>query len=359
MKTMLYWDEQKKFDAAFAPSASQRLWYINTLSGMSGVSKRKPSFQTFAYRLGPARAKKALVCISGTHGVEGYGGSLAQRAWAECFIWKPLPPDTAAYFIFALNAYGMACARRVDTGNVDVNRNGAVYSVPRNRTYATLAPLINPEEWTPEHAQALRTEVAKHPEIIRGIARGQSEYPEGLFYSGRGRCWSIRILESLAKQELFAAEHLAVVDFHTGLGEYGFTELICPWPEDSAEFRRAKQWYNGRSVRSPISGTSVSGMVSGDILNYLAHLLPESTVTAVAPEFGTFSMVDGFMAMAEENWQFHRSHFRSDTACQIAQQTLFNHFFPQDQPRNASWRALVQTAGQDIIQNAIAGLAQS
>jgi hypothetical protein len=71
---------------------------------------------------------KFLIHISGTHGTEGYTGSAIQSAWllrqsrGDAANQSQIDAPTVV-LVHALNAFGFANNRRVDEGNVDLNRN--------------------------------------------------------------------------------------------------------------------------------------------------------------------------------------------------------------------------------------------
>ena len=100
--------------------------------------------------LGPREARRVLVLISGTHGVEGYQGSAAQIGFLQNTA-RALPADTAALLIHGLNPYGFAWVRRVNEDNIDLNRNYLDFSrpLPNNPGYGQVHALILPEALTP------------------------------------------------------------------------------------------------------------------------------------------------------------------------------------------------------------------
>ena len=100
--------------------------------------------------LGPRNARRVLVLISGTHGVEGYQGSAAQIGFLQNTA-SALPADTAALLIHGLNPYGFAWVRRVNEDNIDLNRNYLNFSrpLPANPGYPEVHALILPEALTP------------------------------------------------------------------------------------------------------------------------------------------------------------------------------------------------------------------
>jgi hypothetical protein len=75
--------------------------------------------------IGPEDARKLVVAIGGTHGIEGFAGSAVQidhlHLLASGII--TLPAGTALLLIHALTPWGYAWQRRCDADGVDLNRN--------------------------------------------------------------------------------------------------------------------------------------------------------------------------------------------------------------------------------------------
>src|SRR5437868_3348871 len=80
-----YAQARQKFRAA-APSA---VAYPISEKGPAGES-----LTTEAAYFGDPKARKLLVIISGTHGLEGYCGSAAQLLFLKAGLHKKLPPST-------------------------------------------------------------------------------------------------------------------------------------------------------------------------------------------------------------------------------------------------------------------------
>src|SRR5262249_1020436 len=67
---------------------------------------------------------RLLLVSSGLHGVEGFFGSAIQLALLERWQRESrLPPNVRVLFLHGLNPYGFAWSRRVDSENIDPNRN--------------------------------------------------------------------------------------------------------------------------------------------------------------------------------------------------------------------------------------------
>ena len=70
------------------------------------------------------------------------------------------------------------------------------------------------------------------------IARGQYEFPQGLFYGGERACWSTRTIQTHAASWMGSSERVLHVDFHSGLGKHGTYRLLI---NESPE---ASRWYD-------------------------------------------------------------------------------------------------------------------
>src|SRR5207248_2833057 len=68
-------------------------------------------------RLGPDSATDALVVLSGTHGVEGFGGAGCQVGFLIDRLYEALPSSGCALLVHALNPHGFAWLRRVNEDN--------------------------------------------------------------------------------------------------------------------------------------------------------------------------------------------------------------------------------------------------
>ncbi|TGQ05296.1 DUF2817 domain-containing protein, partial [Mesorhizobium sp. M00.F.Ca.ET.217.01.1.1] len=99
--------------------------------------------------LGRRDARKLIVLISGTHGVEGPFGSTCQTDWLGQKNLRRLPDDMAILAIHLIDPWGTAWSRRVNEDNVDLNRNFIDWSAgaPVNNGYAGLHDAVAYREW--------------------------------------------------------------------------------------------------------------------------------------------------------------------------------------------------------------------
>src|SRR5581483_8726497 len=224
-------------------------------------------------RLGPADAGRVLLTISATHGAEGFCGSGAQIGSFAAGLGRELPADTALVVVHAINPYGFAWIRRVTEDNVDLNRNFVDHkgTLPANPGYDELADAICPADWLGPGRDAAQARLAAYRQqhgaaaLQAAITIGQYNHADGVFYGGKAETWSRQTLSRIVDEHAARARRLAIIDFHTGLGPWGYGEPIVIHRPGSPGLVRARQWYGDR-ITSTALGDSTSADVRGDIL---------------------------------------------------------------------------------------------
>ena len=309
--------------------------------------------------IGPRDAERVLVMISGTHGVEGFCGSGAQVDWLRRGEASRLSAGVAALLIHAINPYGFSWLRRVTQENVDLNRNWVDFDAPLpvNAGYNEIAAAVVPEAWT-EEAQTASAQVLGGYMMTRGpaafqqaVSGGQYRHSGGVFYGGVAPTWSRRTQTAIYAQYLGQAARVGIIDYHTGLGPWGFGErIVCDHP-GSAGFARAETWY-GAGLTSPSGGTSTSAPISGDGLDAAPRLLPHAEVTGVAIEVGTQSLTEVLLALRADAWLHAHGDPLSPEAAPIKAAIRDAFYGDAD-----DWKGMV--AGQSLLatRQALAALA--
>ena len=307
---------------------------------------------------GPQDAEKVLVMVAGTHGAEGFCGSGAQVDWLQRGEHATLPAGAAALLIHAINPYGFAWLRRVTEENIDLNRNWIDFGqpAPENPGYDQLADAAVPREWTAESQSAsnrvLRAYAAEHGPmgLQQALSGGQYRHASGVFYGGEGPSWARRTQEAIYAHYLGAAAKIAIIDYHTGLGPWGYGEPIMSDPAGSAAHDRGLAWF-GAAITTPLDGSSTSAETAGDNLTAAPLVLAHAEVTGIALEFGTVSLADTFLALRSDAWL----HAYGDPASPDGQaiKALVRAAFYGDAD---DWKGMV--AGQSLVacRQAIAGL---
>ena len=343
-----YAEARRRFLTACAAAGAAHIRsYANPRNGPKGEA-----LGTDCAWFGRHDVSAVLVTISATHGVEGFTGSALQLDWVARRGPTELPDGLAVLHIHALNPHGFAWLRRVNEDGVDLNRNFADFAQPRpkNQGYAELhAALLGGD------AAALQAYRARHGERALEIAvsGGQYTHPDGLFYGGREPTWSRRTVEAIIDEfALSRRAVVAVVDIHTGLGEFGAGEVICDHPTGSAELERGRAWY-GAGLTEPALGTSTSVPKTG-LLDYGWMEALGAAVTFVTLEFGTYPVADMFRELRADQLLHHAgAPDWNDPTTAAVKESLKHHFYPDD----AGWRAKILARGREVLDQAERGLA--
>ncbi|MGB0669972.1 MAG: M14 family metallopeptidase [Rhodospirillales bacterium] len=309
---------------------------------------------------GPQSAERVLVLISGTHGVEGYAGSALQTDWLQSGAAGDLPPGLGVLVIHALNAHGFAWTRRVTEEGVDLNRNFIDFDgpMPANVDYDDLHNALVPADWFDpgRHAADARLYAFANQNGKRrledSVTAGQYSQPDGLFYGGKAPTRARRLVERLiADYALGERASVAVLDIHTGLGPYGYGEIICDHAPGSLPARRGRDWF-GPSMTEPALGTSTSGIKAG-LMDYGWHRALGDQGLFVTLEFGTTPSDVVIDALRGDNWLHRRGSvdWTQDDTLRV-KQAMLEAF----RPYRADWRDLILFRGRQVIDQAITGL---
>jgi hypothetical protein len=312
-------------------------------------------------RLGPRKAQRLLIVMSGTHGVEGFCGSGLQIGLLKSGVAAERPAATAILMIHAINPSGFAWIRRVTEGNVDLNRNfvdhGRAY--PANPGYELLREAICPSDWSVK-ARAAADAILDAYEAAHGamalqtaISAGQFIDPAGLFYGGRAPTWSNRTLREIVRREVVGTRHVAFIDLHSGLGPYGVGEIINNHVSGDPGYQRVKDWF-GSEATSSEEGSSTSAAVIGTANIAVEEALPPAAITGITLEYGTVPVRELLQALRADNWLHH--HGRLDSAEGRAITARLRQVF---YPDTDDWRGMVWERAIDVIRRALRGVSQS
>lgn len=310
---------------------------------------------------GPKNAEKVLVMVSGTHGVEGFCGSGAQVDWLRRGEAQSLPAGVAALVVHAVNPYGFAWLRRVTEENVDLNRNWIDFSgqLPGNAGYDALAADAVPENWSEEaqakSAESLRAYGEAHGPMAlqQALSGGQYKHPKGVFFGGTGPTWARRTQESIYGEYLGQAGHIAIIDYHTGLGPWGYAEPIMSEYVGTPNYLRGQAWF-GATITTPADGSSTSAITSGDNLAAAPKLLNHAAVTGIALEYGTRALQAVFFALRADAWLHGYGDPTGPDAPPIKQAIRDAFYGDAD-----DWKGMVVGQSLAYCRKAVAGLARS
>jgi hypothetical protein len=270
-------------------------------------------------------AKKILIVISGTHGLEAPAGTEVLVRVAQTFKKTDGFVDNQAIgcvLIHSLNPWGHSWQRRADQNNVDPNRGAGPRYLTRCN-YASVHDIVFPAKLTEsaleeirKRLRATRTELIAFREAVTG---GQHDFPQGLFYGGKEKCWAARTLEKICIGHLRYAEQVGLADLHTGIGERGKITKISPLLNFEADARNlSRKIFATKVLEDRVQFVSdhdpnhTFGEVTGDLLHCTMRALPTSAVVVpIGIEIGTTPMITSLPNLVAENWYWqHASTFQ-------------------------------------------------
>ncbi|MGR9085720.1 MAG: DUF2817 domain-containing protein [Gammaproteobacteria bacterium] len=303
--------------------------------------------------IGDEKARKVVVVAAGTHGVEGFAGSAVQIDLLHFFTSgkMALPAGTALLLIHALTPWGYAWLRRCDEDGVDLNRNMVDFSrhLPENRGYDRLRyALFLADAGQRNQIFAEFEREYGRTALEKAISGGQYNDPDGPFYGGRKPAHGRLITEDLIETYSLAERDLAVIDVHTGLGPYGYGEIICDHAPDSPGTSSALRCY-GDSVTLPLLGTSSSVPKNG-LLDYAWHRIMNERSCYVTLEFGTYSTDRLFEVLLRDHQLWAEPDNREQR--QEHSRQMRRHFCPDDR----AWKELVLFRARQVVDQALKGL---
>ena len=247
--------------------------------------------------------------------------------------------------VHALNPYGMAWLRRFNEENVDLNRNflgpDEAYSGAPEK-YPVLDPWLNPPSppssdffylkglwlWASDRGGKLK----------QAVAGGQYEYPNGLFFGGKRFQQGPSMIQTWVGQHLGSAEHIVVIDIHTGLGKYGEDTLLV----EQQNVDRLQRIYGRRVASLNPEGTAYR--IRGGYHMMFPRKLPKAKVDFVSEEFGTYHSVRVLHALREENRWYQHGSGAVDHPTKLSLKEAFC-------PNDAAWQMQVLARGKDVLQN--------
>ena len=354
-----YAEAREKFLKATESAGGQIVdSYKNPLKGPDGGE-----LATDVAWIGPRSAKKLLVLVSSTHGIEGYCGSGCQVSWLENrHYYRDARPDTAVLLIHAINPHGFAYGRRVTEDNVDLNRNFLDFSkpLPENVDYAALQDHVNPKEWSAESLAKADQAIAayyKMPNsdfLPRAIHGGQYVNPKGTYFGGHKATWSNDTFRSIVKKWMTGRDHVGLIDYHTGLGPLGHGDMIYGGQPQEGDAR--KWWDHVTPTEEDLKQAGhLTNRLPGMLSQVVLDSLPKSTrVTAGAIEYGTHDTKSVLKALRADNWVHTygdpKSAFCKETTAQVREM-----FYPAV----FEWKIMVASRSNDVIRQALVGLGRS
>ena len=352
-------DQQTRFIQAAQAVHAQLAFFPHPLSGPDGEA-----LGTDVALVGNPAAKRFMVILSGTHGVEGYYGSDCQTAWLQSAAHQSLPDDVAVLLIHLINPWGTAWRRRVNEDNIDLNRNYLDFSAPLpvNAAYEQVhdiyacPTLEGPARTAADHKLAEWIQKLGWAGFGSITEAGQYQHADGFFYGGQSASWSNRTLHAILQQYLAQAGVAMCFDLHSGAGAYGHPMLMTiaksPYPAFAEAQACFGPWLYAIFTQTPAKTDSgVVPNATGYTSQALLDALPHVQVLPMVIECGSFDPASIHTALRNDHW-LHLFGQPNTPAGKAISQHLLDQFLPPD----PDWHELVHLRVRQILAHALACL---
>lgn len=305
-------------------------------------------------------APRALLVVSGTHGLEGLSGSAAQLVWMKSDGPARLGPDLRVVMVHGINPWGFAHLSRTTENNVDLNRNFIDHTLahPANPGYAALHDKMLQGDWTMANIAAAQQAMDDYAKthgtdaLFDTLARGQYSHPHGLNYGGVQREWSNTIMEQIVQRHLDGTKQVGFIDWHTGVGEYGEPFFLCFNEEGGPLWERAAGWWGENRVKGQRPHGKARPNYQGLLFNGVQTFLGDVPMCGAVIEFGT------------RGWHMRRLlrldlwlKFKADPSTEryaMLKEDLLDSFCPYDH----LWRDGTMRHAKEITDQAVEGMTQ-
>jgi hypothetical protein len=348
-----YAEARGKFLAA-ASGAGARLhtYSRDDLSGLAG-----DSLSCDVAVLGPEQADRAAIVVTGTHGVEGFAGSAVLHRWLTAR--GKMQDHIKIVLVHAINPWAFSHKTRTTENNVDLNRNfirDNVGSERANPGYDALSPFFAFDPTDARNAleayRGYKTHLDRHGwHLENEMLEGQCHRRDGLFYAGNEPEWSNLLFRRIVNQHLAGARTIGFIDWHTGVGAFGEIVYLLFAEPGSAEHAAASRWWDRAPEQKSAFNSGSTPKYRGLLCQSIRQELPGARIAGAIVEFGTADDYSIFRGDCLDRWVRFEGRDVPDAAqFREAYKDIMN-------PPDPSWRRMVLSAGPDIMDKLIAGVA--
>ncbi len=250
----------------------------------------------------PAQKQKLFILTTGQHGIEGYTGTAIQQLFIRDYLPRFDSKTTGLLLVHAINPWGMKYRRKVNGGNVDLNRNfnmhPAEFDPKSNPAARKLEKLVYPRSpanagWFNRWWFFMRVlwNVMRigQKDFMAGSLMGQYCYPDGMFYGGAEPQEETRLMMELYQSTLQTYPQVLHLDMHTGYGPRYQMSLVNSTREPASSAELSAR-FNYPLVQKTDADEFYS--IHGDMIDYMHRLKAQNQhikrFYSSSFEFGTY-----------------------------------------------------------------------
>ena len=303
----------------------------------------------------PSEGEKTnlVVLTTGVHGIEGYIGSVM----LDVFFAEVYPAldkgNTGVLVVANVNPYGMKYMRRYNENNVDLNRNFILdwdsFDLSVNKDYPKVDSFLGPTGkignalWHEAHFYLSlgKNALTQGADTISdALLGGQYEYPQGVYYGGRGDEASTAYLKSVFSDCLEGEyENIVHIDIHSGYGpRYSMVIFNSVFETMTEAESRAAFGYDNIIACDSEAFYATTGDTTDYFYRLAESLGTDKSLFSTCFEFGTigdefFDTILSLKYTVDEN----RNHWyptENETSAEIVRQNYMELFYPTE----TEWR---------------------
>jgi hypothetical protein len=271
-----------------------------------------------------------------------------QTLFIEEFLTRLDPQTTGLVMVHAINPWGMFNKRRVNSNNVDLNRNFMVekeiFQSEFNHDYQDLNPTLNPSNSLAglfRETSRLLLNVGRSitksgiSSLRNAVLFGQRSYPDGLYFCGEDYQDETLFVIELIKGLFEAYSSIIQIDLHTGYGPRYQMSLVNSPSEPRTSQELEKEFNYPRALKAD---PEQFYKMQGDMIDWAYQLQREQyqdkSYFGTAFEFGTYGSgiqaeIKSLRTMIFENQIYN--HGSSSTKVEKAVRNRFMElFYPED-----------------------------
>jgi hypothetical protein len=307
--------------------------------------------------IGPADADRAVLAVTGTHGIEGFAGSAVLHRWLASRPQDAPPDDVKIVLVHAINLWAFSHKTRTSENNVDPNRNFIRDNVGYERSnpgYDALAPFLHIDPGDARRSLAAYRAYKDHLDrngwqLENEMLEGQSAHPDGLFYAGKEPEWSNRLFRRIVNEHLAAASRIGFVDWHTGVGSFGEIVYLMLDQMNAPEHAAASRWWGRAEQEKSAFKSGSTPKYRGLLSHAIRQELPDARIAGAVVEFGTADDYSIFRGDCLDRWVRFEGR---DHPCAEQFRDAYKDIMC---PRDLSWRRMVLREGPAIMNRLIEG----
>ena len=312
---------------------------------------------------GHRNAPNVYLSIAGTHGQEYFCGAAGQLDWITAGGPHALDESTAVCLVHAHNPYGAAWLSRGNENFVDLNRNYLQFDKPvrPNRLYPELYKLLFTREMNEHVLDDVMASFYQFLEdnddfeVLTAMGGGQNTHPKGTIYCGTEQQWSTQNLVSVIDEYFGAAQRVAIIDWHTGLGEPSVATALEKQEPGSKESRWAAKYWGTDKNEDELKGSEVPDYVGQVWSGTAADVAAKGAqVVSTVVEVGTVGNQSVLASLLIDRWlRFECDDPQSPFAVKYRTKMI-----ERLNPSRPEWRKASIAAMAEVYKRTIAGLSE-